>query len=107
MRLDKSRSSGSVSSRRDPCYRFVADNEYQTRTFNIPSNSACGIPVTAAAYSLNVTVVTKSSGQGTEWRGTCAGLLSAAPVTDLGEVRNTARLADTKSPQKRFFFFHV
>jgi hypothetical protein len=31
----------------------------QTRTFPIPSNSACGIPSTAAAYSLNVTVVTK------------------------------------------------
>ncbi|HEY3840209.1 MAG TPA: choice-of-anchor Q domain-containing protein [Bryobacteraceae bacterium] len=31
----------------------------QTRTFNIPSNTACGIPPSAAAYSLNVTVVTK------------------------------------------------
>ena len=31
----------------------------QTRTFAIPSNSACGIPSTAAAYSLNVTVVTQ------------------------------------------------
>jgi hypothetical protein len=31
----------------------------QTRTFNIPTNTACGIPSTAAAYSLNVTVVTK------------------------------------------------
>jgi uncharacterized protein YqgV (UPF0045/DUF77 family) len=31
----------------------------QTRTFTIPSNTACGIPSTAAAYSLNVTVVTK------------------------------------------------
>ena len=30
-----------------------------TRTFTIPANPACGIPVTAAAYSLNVTVVTK------------------------------------------------
>jgi hypothetical protein len=29
-----------------------------TRTFPIPSNTACGIPSTAAAYSLNVTVVT-------------------------------------------------
>ena len=31
----------------------------QTRTFAIPSNAGCGIPSTAAAYSLNVTVVTK------------------------------------------------
>ena len=31
----------------------------QTRTFSIPSNTACGIPSTAAAYSLNITVVTK------------------------------------------------
>ena len=31
----------------------------QTRTFTVPSNAACGIPSTAAAYSLNVTVVTK------------------------------------------------
>lgn len=30
-----------------------------TRTFPILSNIACGIPLTAAAYSLNVTVVTK------------------------------------------------
>ena len=30
-----------------------------TRTFNIPSNTVCGIPVSAAAYSLNVTAVTK------------------------------------------------
>jgi uncharacterized repeat protein (TIGR01451 family) len=29
-----------------------------TRTFSIPSNAACGIPSTAAAYSLNVTAVT-------------------------------------------------
>ena len=28
-----------------------------TRSFAIPSNSACGIPLTAAAYSLNVTAV--------------------------------------------------
>ena len=30
-----------------------------TRTFNIPSNTVCGIPSNAAAYSFNVTVVTK------------------------------------------------
>ena len=30
-----------------------------TRTFTIPSNTACGIPANAAAYSLNVTAVTK------------------------------------------------
>ncbi len=30
-----------------------------TRTFTIPNNAACGIPSNAAAYSLNVTVVTK------------------------------------------------
>ncbi len=29
-----------------------------TRPFSIPSNAACGIPLTAAAYSLNVTAVT-------------------------------------------------
>ena len=31
----------------------------ETRTFAIPSNNACGIPSAAAAYSLNITVVTK------------------------------------------------
>jgi hypothetical protein len=29
-----------------------------TRTFSVPSNTSCGIPSTAAAYSLNVTAVT-------------------------------------------------
>ena len=30
-----------------------------TRTFNIPSNTTCGIPANSAAYSLNVTAVTR------------------------------------------------
>jgi hypothetical protein len=36
-------------------------NAGTTRTFSIPSNMACGIPATAAAYSVNVTAVPQNT----------------------------------------------